>query len=109
MVVRVTDQAGRSVTKTLTKTTNAMPGKETINVGITSWNNGQATITVSTTEEGYTLEYQKNNGSWEEVPENGTITGLVHGDVIDVRLNNGISNSEELTFNVQDTEDHVIS
>ena len=109
MIVRVTDGAGRSVTQTLTKTTNAMPGKETINVGITSWNNGQATITVSTTETGYTLEYQKNNGNWEEVPENGTISGLVHGDVIDVRLNNGISTSEELTFNVQDTEDPVIS
>lgn len=110
MVVRVTDQAGRSVTKTLTKTTNAMPGKETINVGITSWNNGQATITVSTTETGYELKYQKNNdGSWIEIANGGTISGLVHGDAIDVILTNGISNSEELTFNVQDTEDPVIS
>ena len=109
MEVRVTDGAGNSITKTLTKTTNPMPGKETINVSITSWNNGEATITVSTTETGYTLEYQKNDGTWEEVPENGTITGLVHGDVINVRLNNGISTSEELTFNVQDTEDPVIS
>ena len=110
MVVRVTDQAGRSVTKTLTKTTNAMPGKETINVGITSWNNGQATITVSTTETGYELKYQKNNdGNWIEIANGGTISGLVHGDAIDVILTNGISNSEELTFNVQDTEDPVIS
>ena len=110
MVVRVTDQAGRSVTKTLTKTTNAMPGKETIHVGITSWNNGQATITVSTTETGYELKYQKNNdGNWIEIANGGTISGLVHGDAIDVILTNGISNSEELTFNVQDTEDPVIS
>ena len=110
MVVRVTDQAGRSVTKTLTKTTNAMPGKDTISVSLTSWANGQATITVSTTETGYKLKYQKNNdGNWIEIANGGTISGLVHGDAIDVILTNGISNSEELTFNVQDTEPPVIS
>ena len=109
MEVKVTDGAGRITKQTLTKTTNAMPGKETINVSITSWTNGQATVTVSTTETGYTLEYQKNDGTWEEVPESGTISGLVHGNVINVRLTNGISTSEELTFNVQDTEDPVIS
>ena len=105
MGVKVTDQAGRSATQTLTKTTNTMPGKETIHVGITNWNNGQATVTVTTTETGYELKYQKNNdGNWIDIDNGGTISGLVHGDVIDVILTNGISNSEELTFNIQDTE-----
>ena len=56
------------------------------------------------------LKYQKNNdGNWIDIDNGGTISGLVHGDAIDVILTNGISNSEELTFNVQDTEDPVIS
>ena len=110
MEVRVTDGAGRSVTKPLTETTTAMPGKETINIAITEWVSGQATVTISTTETGYDLKYQKNNdGNWIDIDNGGTISGLVHGDVIDVILTNGISNSEELTFNVQDTEAPVIT
>ena len=105
MEVIVTDGAGRSATQTLTKTTTAMPSKDTINVEITNWSNGQATVTVTTTETGYELKYQENNdGNWIDIDNGGTISGLVHGDVIDVILTNGISNSEELTFNVQDTE-----
>ena len=105
MEVRVTDGAGRSTTQTLTKTTSAMPSKDTINIAITEWVSGQATVTISTTETEYDLKYQKNNdGNWIDIDNGGTISGLVHGDVIDVILTNGISNSEELTFNVQDTE-----
>ena len=107
--VRVTDEKGNKAIQTLTQTTQEMPDKETINANIAGWSNGQATVTVSTTETGYTLEYQKNDGSWEEVPESGTITGLVHGDVINVRLTNGISTSDVLTFNVQDTTPPIIT
>ena len=110
MEVKVTDQAGRSTKQTLTKTTNAMPGKETINIAITEWINGQATITVSTTETGYTLQYQINDsGNWIEIENGGTVTGLAIGTIIDVKLTNGISDSAECTLTIQDTEPPVIT
>ena len=72
--------------------------------------NGQAQARIYTNEEGYQLEWQKNNiteGSWTR--ENAgvkekTITGLVNGDIIYARLYDGVSSGDYANVQVMDNE-----
>ena len=105
--VVVTDKAGRTAQGIINETTVQIPTGG-INRGEITWSGGKASVTVTTDEEGYDLEYQVNDDGWRAVPADGIITNLNHGDVVDVRLTTGTSYGEETTFNVQDTEDPVI-
>ena len=77
--------------------------------GEVTWTgNGQAQARIYTNEEGYQLEWQKNNiteGSWTR--ENAgvkekTITGLVNGDIIYARLYDGVSSGKYANVEVID-------
>ena len=76
--------------------------------GDVSWSNGQAQVRIYTEENGYQLEWQKNNiteGSWTR--ENAgvkekTITGLVNGDIIYARLYDGVSSGKYTNIEASD-------
>ena len=91
------DIAGNTGTGTLlNQTTSIIPGGDsiqtdgTLTIGEPTWSSGKASITVSTTSQ-YQIEYQVNgtdDGSWTTV-SGGTITGLNHGDNVNIRLTDG--------------------
>ena len=84
----------------------------TISIGQPQWQgDGTANVTVSTTEEGVTIEYQiggTDEGSWIPV-EGGTITGIENGQTVYVRITDGeqASNPQEIT--VQDTTNPTVT
>ena len=71
-------------------------------VGETKWENGEASIELETSEEGYTIQYQKNTttGEWEEYT--GAITGLKHNDIVYARIWDGTNGSGETTITILD-------
>ena len=70
--------------------------------------NGQASVRIYTEEEGYQLEWQKNEiveGSWTRETsgvKEKTITGLVNGDIIYARLYDGTSSGKYANIEVRD-------
>ena len=70
--------------------------------------NGQASVRIYTEEEGYQLEWQKNEiveGSWTRETsgvKEKTITGLVNGDIIYARLYDGVSSGKYANIEVAD-------
>ena len=70
--------------------------------------NGQASVRIYTEEEGYQLEWQKNEiveGSWTRETsgvKEKTITGLVNGDIIYARLYDGTSSGKYANIEVMD-------
>ncbi len=84
----------------------------TISIGQPQWQgDGTANVTVSTTEEGVTIEYQiggTDEGSWIPV-EGGTITGIENGQTVYVRITDGeqANNPQETT--VQDITNPTVT
>ena len=71
------------------------------------WNNGEASTTITTSEEGYTLQYQKGGiaeGSWINTTSGTTISGLKHGERVYGRLYDGTNGSKTANIDVQDLE-----
>ena len=77
----------------------------TIKFGETNWvGNGTATVTVSASITGMTLQYQTNSttGNWTTIQSGGTITNLKHGDKVYARLYDGTNESEYEVKNIID-------
>ena len=72
------------------------------------WNNGEASTVITTSEEGYTLQYQKGGiaeGSWINTTSGTVISGLKHGERVYGRLYDGTNGSKTADIDVQDLED----
>ena len=72
------------------------------------WNNGEASTVITTSEEGYTLQYQKGGiteESWTDTTSGTTISGLKHGERVYGRLYDGTNGSKTADIDVQDLED----
>lgn len=87
-------------------------GDGAIVFGDIEWNNGKASVTISTNTE-YIIQYQKNNtGDWIEIENNGTLSGLENNDIINVRLTDGTNIGDYASLNIIDNvlpEDAVIT
>ncbi len=74
--------------------------------GETRWENEAATIELETTAElqqGTEIQYQVNEGEWKKYSQ--SISDLRHGDIVFVRLYDGVNESiEESTFIILDNE-----
>ena len=71
------------------------------------WNNGEASTVITTSEEGYTLQYQKGGiaeGSWINTTSGTVISGLKHGERVYGRLYDGTNGSKTANIDVQDLE-----
>ena len=78
----------------------------TITIGNPVWaGDGTASVTVSSSASGYTIEYQINGtseGGWTDVT-NGNISGLKHGDTVNVRITDGDKTSQVQSKQISDT------
>ena len=78
----------------------------TVTISQPQWQeDGTATVIVSTTEEGVTIEYQiggTEEGGWTTV-EGGAITDIENGETVYVRITNGEQSSNPQEKKVEDT------
>ena len=78
----------------------------TITIGNPVWAGDRtASVTVSSSASGYTIEYQINGtseGGWVAV-SNGSVTGLKNGDTLNVRLKDGDKTSQVQSKQINDT------
>ena len=75
-----------------------------ITFGEITWSNRQASITVSTNTS-YYIEYQVNTtteGEWTRIENNGTISGLKHGDTVYARLTDGVNVGDYASASILD-------
>ena len=69
------------------------------------WRNGQASTTITTSETGYTLQYQIGGiaeGSWINTTSGSVIGNLQHGQIVYGRLFDGTNGSKTANIDVQD-------
>jgi len=112
--VEVSDVAENLASITKTATTSEIPsGTETgaIQFGSPSWNDGKASIVVSTTTN-FQIQYQLGGttGNWTKVTESQnsvTISNLNHGTVIYARLADGESVGNYTSTTIEDSVDPV--
>ena len=74
-----------------------------ITFGEPVWEEDQASVTVSTNTN-FQIEYQVNKvdeGSWTNIANNGTITGLKDGDTVYARLTDGTNHGEYASLNIK--------
>ena len=74
-----------------------------ITFGEPTWEGDQASVTVSTNTN-FQIEYQVNKvdeGSWTNIENNGTITGLKDGDIVYARLTDGTNHGEYASLNIK--------
>ena len=100
--VKVENKRGSSEKETSVRTGEMTTGK--VSFGETIWENGEAKIEVTNSEEGYRIEYQINSisGEWTEIANGGEIAGLKHGDTVYARLTDGTNHGEYASADIQD-------
>ena len=103
--VRVEAKNGEAEGKTNVQTGEMPEG--TIKFTEGEWQgDGTAKVTISTTEDGYTLQYQIGaieEAGWKDIASGGEITGLTHGQTVYGRLFDGINETkDDASFIVKD-------
>ena len=99
-IVAKNENGERTAVRTI-RTGNLTTGK--ITAGAVTWNNGKASVTLSTTS-GMEIQYQINSESengWLKYPTAG-ITNLNTGSKIYARLTDGINYGEQTIVNIED-------
>ena len=84
----------------------------TIIFGEVTWSNGQASVTVSTSESGYTIQYQvggTEEEKWSEISNGGTVGSLKHGDMVYARITDGEQASQAQHIQINDTAKPVVT
>ena len=118
--VKVTTSDGKTIEKTITVQVGETvpPVVEvpdgTITFGQVAWQgDGTANMPISTTELGYTLQYQVGStvGQWATITSGQSITGLRHGNTVYARLTDGTdtNTSEVQQTTIQDKIPPVVS
>ncbi len=100
---------------TIEKTITVQVGEETppvpeipdntITFGQATWQgDGTASMEISTTESGYTLQYQigSTEGQWTTITRGQSITGLKHGDTVYAKITDGVNDSEIQQTTIED-------
>ena len=74
---------------------------------------GTAKVTISTTAEGYTLQYQigaREEVGWKNISSGEEITGLTHGQTVYGRLVDGINGiKDEASFTIKDETNPIVT
>ena len=108
--VEVSDVAGNVGSATKSATTSGVPDGTVagnITFGSVTWNNGKATLPISTSTN-YKIEYQVNSttSNWTTSSTSGgtvTVNNLNHNDVVYARLTDGINSGNYATITIKDT------
>ena len=112
------DLAGNMGTGTLlNQTTKTIPSgggetQEGITFGTPTWADGKASITVSTEETEYSIEYKLSepdvDTGWEGIANNGTISNLEHGSTVYARLTDGSNHGDYVQTTINDETNPVV-
>ena len=101
--VRV-EKDGKAVEKEVSTITGELP-EGAVQFSPVEWKNGQASTTITTSETGYTLQYQIGEiteGSWTNTTSGSVIGNLQHGQIVYGRLFDGTNGSKTANIDVQD-------
>ena len=112
------DMAGNiGIGTLLNQTTKTIPSGEGeteqgITFGTPIWSDGQASITVSTKETEYSIEYKLSNpeedSGWTIIENNGTIPNLEHGSTVYARLTDGNNHGDYAETTIKDEISPVV-
>jgi len=101
--VRV-EKDGKAVEKEVSTITGELP-EGAVQFSPVEWKSGQASTTITTSETGYTLQYQIGEiteGSWTNTTSGSVIGNLQHGQIVYGRLFDGTNGSKTANIDVQD-------
>ena len=101
--VRV-EKDGKAVEKEVSTITGELP-EGAVQFSPVEWKDGQASTTITTSETGYTLQYQIGGiteGSWTNTTSGSVIGNLQHGQIVYGRLFDGTNGSKTANIDVQD-------
>ena len=108
--VRV-EKDGKAVEKEVSTITGELP-EGAVQFSPVEWKNGQASTTITTSETGYTLQYQIGEiteGSWTNTTSGSVIGNLQHGQIVYGRLFDGTNGSKTANIDVQDLEEPKVN
>ena len=101
--VRV-EKDGKAVEKEVSTITGELP-EGAVQFSPVEWKSGQASTTITTSETGYTLQYQIGEiaeGNWTNTTSGSVIGNLQHGQIVYGRLFDGTNGSKTANIDVQD-------
>lgn len=108
--VRV-EKDGKAVEKEVSTITGELP-EGAVQFSPVEWKSGQASTTITTSETGYTLQYQIGGiteGSWTNTTSGSVIGNLQHGQIVYGRLFDGTNGSKTANIDVQDLEEPKVN
>ena len=94
----------KAVEKEVSTITGELP-EGAVQFSPVEWKNGQASTTITTSETGYTLQYQIGEiaeGNWTNTTSGSVIGNLQHGQIVYGRLFDGTNGSKTANIDVQD-------
>ena len=108
--VRV-EKDGKAVEKEVSTITGELP-EGAVQFSPVEWKSGQASTTITTSETGYTLQYQIGGiaeESWTNTTSGSAIGNLQHGQIVYGRLFDGTNGSKTANIDVQDLEEPKVN
>ena len=81
------------------------PPEGAVQISEPSWSNGTASVTITTSETGFTLQYQigwVDESKWTNITSGKSISGLTLGQTIYARLYNGKEGSKTADMTIAD-------
>ena len=94
----------KAVEKEVSTITGELP-EGAVQFSPVEWKNGQASTTITTSETGYTLQYQIGEiaeGNWTNTTSGSVLGNLQHGQIVYGRLFDGTNGSKTANIDVQD-------
>ena len=108
--VRV-EKDGKAVEKEVSTITGELP-EGAVQFSPVEWKNGQASTTITTSETGYTLQYQIGGiteGSWTNTTSGSVIGNLQHGQIVYGRLFDGTNGSKTVNIDIKDIKAPIVT
>ena len=108
--VRV-EKDGKAVEKEVSTITGELP-EGAVQFSPVEWKNGQASTTITTSETGYTLQYQIGEiteGSWTNTTSGSVIGNLQHGQIVYGRLFDGTNGSKTVNIDIKDIKAPIVT
>ena len=108
--VRV-EKDGKAVEKEVSTITGELP-EGAVQFSPVEWKDGQASTTITTSETGYTLQYQIGEiaeGSWTNTTSGSVIGNLQHGQIVYGRLFDGTNGSKTVNIDIKDIKAPIVT
>ena len=101
----------KAVEKEVSTITGELP-EGAVQFSPVEWKNGQASTTITTSETGYTLQYQIGEiaeGNWTNTTSGSVIGNLQHGQIVYGRLFDGTNGSKTVNIDIKDIKAPIVT